>query len=158
MLLVGAADKNRHSKEYHACPTSDSARGGASYSSSEGTHASSSTSALPRNACRATVVPIRLRAHAACPRTSGSASESDSASTGTASGEPQLLSATPTRIDQAGNARVDEHQRLDLLARGLQLPRHLERDHAAHGPPAQPVGPGRLLPVDRRWCMEKQST
>lgn len=41
-------------------------------------------------------VPIRPSAHATRPRISGSSSFSAAASTGTASGEPQLLSATAT--------------------------------------------------------------
>jgi hypothetical protein len=60
------------------------------------TQPSDSTSSRSRSASTAASVPIRPSAHAACPRTSGSSSDSAPASTGTASGEPQLPSATAT--------------------------------------------------------------
>jgi hypothetical protein len=66
------------------------------HSSSSRTHSSSSASSLPRTACSAPSDAILPSAQAACPRISGSSSERAAASTGTASGEPQLPSATAT--------------------------------------------------------------
>jgi hypothetical protein len=60
------------------------------------TQGSSSTEALPSSAEKAAADEILPRAHAACPRTNGAGSESASESTGTASDEPQLPSATET--------------------------------------------------------------
>jgi hypothetical protein len=63
----------------------------------------SSSAAIDDNAARASVEPGRPNAQAACPRTSGSGSESAKVSTGTASGAPQLPS--PTQMFRANPAR-----------------------------------------------------
>jgi DNA invertase Pin-like site-specific DNA recombinase/predicted component of type VI protein secretion system len=64
--------------------------------SSDRTSSSDSTNSLDASAVRASAEPIRPSAQAACDRTNGSESESADVSTGTASGDPQLPSATAT--------------------------------------------------------------
>lgn len=63
---------------------------------SSSTRECDSTSARSSRASEASSELTRPRAHAACSRTSGSGSESAETSEGTASGEPQLPSATQT--------------------------------------------------------------
>ena len=65
-------------------------------STSSSTNGSRSLGAEASSAADASGEPISPSAHAACPRTNGSGSESAEASTGTASGDPQLPSATAT--------------------------------------------------------------
>jgi hypothetical protein len=72
--------------DYGSSPSSISSR----------TQGSSSTSSRPRSACVEPSDAILPSAQAACPRINGSESQSDCASTGTASGDPQLPNATAT--------------------------------------------------------------
>lgn len=64
------------------------------------THSSASTCARIRSASIASGVFICPSAHAACPRISGSGSESAATSEGTASGDPQLPIATATFLSR----------------------------------------------------------
>ena len=74
--------------------------------SSDLTDASDSTASLDETAALASAEPIMPSAQAACPRTSGSGSDSAGTSTGTASGDPQFPSDTQTlRANPARPAR-----------------------------------------------------
>lgn len=65
-------------------------------STSSSTNGSRSTPNDAPSTASASGAPISPNAHAACPRTNGSGSESAEVSTGTASGDPQFPSATAT--------------------------------------------------------------